>query len=247
MRVAVKKLRAYLNLYNLVTEPEEAGLQLVKTETIFNITGKYRDIEISLDLLGSFKNDKKNKYPALRSYLLNALQLTEEKTAAAIKKFNPRELHLIGENIYTRLSNESPDAISAKITDVLNRKLIVIIELFKKSDDQPHALRKELKELYYWLTIMPGAVLFSVSQIKKLDKILDLLGSWQDHQVLLTRTKHFRKDFIAKKTEEHTSYKKLAKHLEAKSEKLLGSANLRLKKLLDPFENKNKLTEANKQ
>ncbi len=71
-----------------------------------------------------------------------------------------------------------------------------------------------------------------------MDKVLDQLGSWQDHQVLLIRTKHFRKDFVAKKTQEHRSYKRLEEHLKGKSEKLLASANTNLQKLLKPFEEK---------
>jgi CHAD domain-containing protein len=238
LRVAIKKLRSYLVLYNRITGPDEAGLQFSKTDTIFNITGKYRDIEISLNLLETFKHGKKRKYPSLHSYFQSTLRIAEEKTAIALKKFKPTELEMIGETILQRMSPENPDNILSKTIEQSKQKLAAIIALFKQQDKQPHELRKQLKELYYWLMILPAGVVLSKSAIKKLNTILDQLGSWQDHQVLLVRTKHFRKDFVAKKTPEHHDYKRLGKTLEEKSDKLLAAANTSLQKLLETLENK---------
>jgi CHAD domain-containing protein len=238
LRVAVKKLRSYLVLYNELTDADEAGLQFFKTDIIFNITGKYRDVEISLDLLGSFKHGKKRKYPSLHSYFQSTLRIAEEKTAIALKKFKPTELQTIGETILKRLSVENADDILKKTVGLSKQKLAAVIVLFKQTAEQPHELRKQLKDLYYWLTILQGGIFLSAVQIKKLNKILDQLGLWQDHQVLLIRTKHFRKDFVAKKTQEHHGYKRLENTLEEKSKKLLAAANVNLQKLLETFENK---------
>ena len=228
LRVAVKKLSAYLILYNLLTGPDEEGLKLADTEVLFNVTGKYRDIEISLTLLKSFLKNS-SKYSSLVSFLKNTQQISLEKTAASLRKFKSGELQMIGELIKSRFPANTDTETRNKIKKLIEEKTESILLLVNKSGKQPHELRKELKTLYYWLILFPEKTILPVSQIKKIDGILDQLGLWQDHQVLLTRTKHFRKDFVAKKTAEFTHYKKLEESLNKKSERLFAAANKKFK------------------
>lgn len=59
LRVAIKKLRCYLGLFNLHKSSCEAGIKMEETEILFNILGKYRDIEIIMKLLNSINTGKK--------------------------------------------------------------------------------------------------------------------------------------------------------------------------------------------
>ena len=240
LRVAVKKIRSYLELYNLLTGPDEDGLQLADTKTLFNIMGKYRDSEICINVLQNFNKVKKDDYSSLQIYLQSALQLSQRKINDSLKNFKPGELQSIGNIIHNRLSLESNDSIFKKTNEIIRQKLVATIESSKKEIEQPHELRKQLKILYYWLMLLPEGSILSIFKIKKLNKVLELLGSWQDQQVLLIRARHYRKDVVPKRTEEYRSIKKLETQLSEKSKKILASTGMQTYILMEAIKKSSK-------
>ena len=56
IRVSIKKLRAALELYVLLNEEPLWKYPLKKTETLFSILGKQRDIEICIEFLRAFES-----------------------------------------------------------------------------------------------------------------------------------------------------------------------------------------------
>src|SRR5262245_53032424 len=69
LRVATKKLRAYLKLLGILFGKKEYTALFEKTEELFNVLGKHRDIEMGLEGLKRFEKSKKISYTALRYHL----------------------------------------------------------------------------------------------------------------------------------------------------------------------------------
>src|SRR3989337_647011 len=67
LRVAIKKLRSYLKLLTiLLNDGKETDFE--KTEQLFSVLGKHRDIEMGLLLLQSLEKENKMTYAAFRMH-----------------------------------------------------------------------------------------------------------------------------------------------------------------------------------
>jgi CHAD domain-containing protein len=232
LRVAVKKLRAYLNLFRLLMKKGNRHPDFSTTETFFRICGKYRDFDICLGVLRSLSESRFNPWFAWQQYLKTAMKMAGKNVVSAAKKYDPAVLPLAGEEITRCLMKKDQQGLLQDISAILQSKLNHIHALLLKNEEQPHALRKELKELYYWLSILPEGFITMPPYLKKLDKILDELGTWQDYQVALKKARRYRKDFVAKTSPEFLLYLDLETLLSAKSQQLLSHLHSRLKDLL---------------
>ena len=79
---------------------------------------------------------------------------------------------------------------------------------------------------------LPKELLISDGQLKKLKKSLDLLGDWQDHEMLYQKIKHFRKDFVPGSREEYLLLKELEKNIEDKMAAKLHKAGENLREFV---------------
>jgi len=55
IRVTIKRLRAYLDLYILIKKEPEWEYFLSKTEILFNVLGRHREVEICLKLITAYE------------------------------------------------------------------------------------------------------------------------------------------------------------------------------------------------
>ena len=62
--------------------------------------------------------------------------------------------------------------------------------------------------------------------------LLDDLGNWQDNEILLTKVRHFRKDYLPKSFEETRSIKKLEEKVKTKKDAFRQSALGKTRRLL---------------
>ena len=85
------------------------------------------------------------------------------------------------------------------LTTIINTRL----SSTKKHLRKPHQVRKNLKEVYYWIGLFPGNYALETWHQDALHSLLDDLGNWQDYEILLQRLKHFRKDYLPKAFEEY--------------------------------------------
>lgn len=233
LRVAVKKLRAYLNLFRLLMIKGKHQPDISTTETFFRICGKYRDFDICLGVLRSLTESRFNSWFAWQQYLKTAMKMAGKRVVSAAKKYDPAALQLAGQELTRCLMQEDQQDLLQNIAAILQSRLMDIHTLLLKNEEQPHELRKELKELYYWLSIFPDGFIPMPPYLKKLDKILDELGIWQDYQVALKKARRYRKDFVAKTSPEFRVYLDLENLLSAKSQQLLSHLHSRLKDLQD--------------
>ena len=76
LRVATKKLRSYLKLLNILSNKNDYKALFEKTEQLFSVLGKHRDIEMGLEGVASFEKRNKISYTAFSNYL-KAMQQQE--------------------------------------------------------------------------------------------------------------------------------------------------------------------------
>lgn len=208
LRVSVKKLRAYLKLYSIICKPSVKN-DFSETEKLFSVLGKHRDLEINIRLLELHEKENLNEFPFFKAQLHANLKLSSLRINPAIREYDDEELRNLTQKIKPDLVILTDDVIIKNIEELIKLHLKKINQQTKKIDSQAHDARKLLKDIYYWIGIYPGAIFFTEEQKRKLDKILDGLGNWQDQEVVLTKVKHFRQDFVAKKTDEFNDLKQL--------------------------------------
>jgi CHAD domain-containing protein len=217
LRVAVKKLRAALELNFLISEKPLPEDLLKGTEELFTILGKQRDIEICLELIDTFKKETGKKYPALKNYFRTLLPVAIKWTKKAVKQYKKKEL----EELALLLENESPvidqEELKQKIAGIINTRLADCRNYFEK----PHKLRQSLKEIYYWIMMIPASLFPPVEYEKELHDVLDDFGNWQNLSVFEAKIKHFRKDYLPKTFPEYESTKMLEAAVKEKKENLL--------------------------
>jgi CHAD domain-containing protein len=87
-----------------------------------------------------------------------------------------------------------------------------------------HEIRKLLKDVYYWMKICPEEQGNAVIKIKSLDKMLNNLGSWQDHFIFREKLKYFRNEYLPKGSAELEGIKALEEKSALEQDVLLAKA-----------------------
>ena len=198
-RVTIKKIRAILNLYILFIKEPGWEQQLKRTEILFNILGRQRDVEICRSLTTSFEKETNASCKEWRQYLQTLLKITGAWANQEIHDYHKKELAKIA--LALKQDNKLPvgeDFFSA-LTTIIHTRLSAA----KKHLRKPHQVRRNLKEVYYWISLFPANYAGKTWQPDALHNLLDDLGNWQDNEILLQRIKHFRKDYLPKAFEEY--------------------------------------------
>ena len=232
LRVAVKKLRSYLKLLTILFKKKEEEPGLEKTCQLFKILGKHRDIEIGLLLLQGFEKENKLTYTAFRFHLKVALQRTQLWVQHAVSNYDEGELTQLTRQLGLNLKEKNEQELLKEISIIFTKENKKLARLVKHLTDQPHEIRKMLKNIFYWISICPKDFLFNSDQVSKLKKTLDQLGNWQDHEMLHSKIKHFRKDFVPASREEYQQLKGLEKDIERKMDLMLAKAAEHIQNLL---------------
>ncbi len=228
LRVAVKKLRAALELYFLISEKPSGGDPLKATEQLFSILGKQRDIEICLEIIDTSKKETGEKYPALKYYFRTVLSVACTWTKKAVQHYKKKELAAIAALLKNETQVIEQKELKDKMAGIIHTCLVNCENYYKK----PHKLRQNLKEIYYWIKMFPGSLLFPVEFENELQQLLDDFGNWQNLSVLEIRLKHFRKDYLPETTAEYDATKMLEAAIKEKKEKLLTLALNKTRSLL---------------
>lgn len=202
IRVAIKKMKSVVRLFNAVTGIDSA----VKPEAIqlfFKICGKFREEEMSLSLLKKILKEEAVAIPSFQKKLQLMTALTRENVRKAAEMPVEDELKALTAILNTGLINSSDELINKKTEELVNEALDSLKQDLEKFSEQAHAIRKKLKELYYWLRQCTVNPFFDERQMKILDKALTALGNWHDYFVLSNKLRKFKKEYLVKKTEEY--------------------------------------------
>lgn len=227
LRVAIKKLRACLKLYAIITNKKDWQSLFIETKKLFSVLGKERDVEICLELVNEDEKENESGYSNAKSYLRSMLLTMQSWTQQALKNYSKTELANLTLLLSQGANKPSKESLIEKTIEAINDNLQQIKNFYKK----PHKIRKLLKDVYYWLKMLPKNTVADDTLEKELEKILDDFGNWQNDEVFLSKVKHFRKDNLPDVFKEYDSLKTLEKNAEEGKEKLLKNALHKTKQL----------------
>jgi CHAD domain-containing protein len=231
LRVATKKLRSYLKLLSLLFKKNDYKAWFKKTEYLFSVLGKHRDIEVGLSLLKVLEKENKTVYRELKSHLEAARNQAAVWVKAAVKNYDGKEIENLAKEIEIELYRKDSGKLSAKAKAIIEKELATVQKLAEHLSRQAHRVRKLLKDIFYWAVFSPKDSLLDSDKIKKCKKIMEQLGDWQDHEMLLRKVKHFRKDFVPDAKEEYALLKMLQNNIENKMNTILDDADKNIKSL----------------
>lgn len=232
LRVVVKRLRSYLKLLAILSRQNDYKTGFEKTEYLFSVLGKLRDIEIGQSLLDAFEKESKIIYKALKVHLETAKQQVLAWVKTAVKNYDEKELTGLTQQIEEELKEKNPDELLKKVVAIINKELKNATRRAVHLKQQAHRVRKLLKDIFYWASLGPKNLLLDAEKVKKCKKIMEHLGNWQDHEMLHRKVKHFRKDFVPDAKEEYKLLKELERQIKDKMETILGDADKNIRNFL---------------
>jgi CHAD domain-containing protein len=232
LRVAIKKLRSYLKLYVILFDKKDAEEMAINTKGLFSILGKHRNIETTRDLFLQLAHKEKTVWSSLLLYL----QLLQDQLTPfceqAIQQYERNELDILTKQLEQDFENANTDEIIHKVKEVIASSMENIKDDLKHFKKKSHLIRKRLKDVYYWAKVFEEQSLFTKAQLKALDKILDHLGNIQDHEVMISNLKNFRKTILPNRMAEYDRVKKLEIQAGKKKDILSEKANKATKELV---------------
>ena len=129
------------------------------------------------------------------------------------------------------------EEVLSKAKEAVNSSLRKVEEDLKHFREKSHLVRKQLKDIFYQSKMFHGKGLFTKSQLKILDTILDHLGSVQDHEVLISNLKNFRKTILFQDHEGiFNDGKRIEERAKKKKDDLLEKAYQSTEELLAHYE-----------
>ncbi len=223
IRVAVKKMRAYLVLAaEYGAGPEIKSFDVIRK--FFRVSGKFRDVEMSLTLLKKQASNADTRLAGFEKYLRSMLIITRNRTKENAALPVEPELDSCSQGFHSLLDSctetEWADFVKKKGEQTLEE----LKPLLHKFSEHAHEIRKQLKLLFYWLRTCPDNPLLNKKEMKLLDAILIDLGNWQDYYVAGRKLKSFRKEYLVKGTEEFETARKLETDFDSIKERLLKDA-----------------------
>ena len=230
LRVAIKKIRSYRKLHAALLGKREP----TKAETVrelFSVFGRHRNMDIAKKLLVSFSDKKK---PPLNGVLVYLQLLQDQITPfcqSTIQDFNEEPIEKWTLELNQDLGNMAPGVLVTSVRSVMASSVKTVKHELKHFKKNSHRIRKRLKDIYYWSNIFEEHFFLTKHQVKSLDKVLDHLGNIQDHEVLLTNLKNFRKTILASSMEEYNQVKKVEIITQKKKDALMKRADEMTEKL----------------
>jgi CHAD domain-containing protein len=223
LRVATKKLRSYLKLLTLLSNKNDYKALFEKTEQLFSVLGKHRDIEMGLEGVASFEKGNKISYTAFGNYLKAMQQQEWAWVQSALDDYDEKGLQDLTARVEEDLKKKTSDELLEKLKGIVEKGLNKARRLSAHLDQQPHLIRKLFKDIFYWASLLPNEIL-APGKLKSIKKSLDYLGNWQDLDMLQRKIRHFRKDFVPDTKEDNRQLKELKKTIIAKKQKILDRA-----------------------
>lgn len=221
IRVATKKLRAFLSLYMVLKKEPDWEFLFNNTKNLFDILGRHRDIEICLTQTISYEKETDCSCKEFRYYLQSLLKTTRAWANQDVHRYHKKDLAKVA----LLLKEDSTLSDDNSFAGSLKAIIYSSVAETKNNLRRPHLVRKNLKEIYYWIPLFADENLEASWHLKELHSILDDLGNWQDHEILDVRLRHFRKDYLPKTFNEYQLLKNFQIKIRHSKKVLLKSAN----------------------
>jgi len=218
IRVAVKKMRSCLRLKEeLIGDKWKESF--VKISALFKSFGRLRDYDMSLVLIRNLERKEFLSFIFFKEYLSVNRSLTRKWARQDALKFNDQQSDAFNQQFNSLQGSE--EEVCEKIIQLSALKIKKVKTLAKHFQKNAHEIRKQLKDVYYWLKICPKDPGFINMRI--LHRILSSLGTWQDHFILKKKIKQYMQD-LPKNNEEKVTLKKIEKKLVLSQKEILDRA-----------------------
>ena len=220
LRVAVKKMRSYLRLKEQING-DEWKEAFSKISALFKSFGRLRDYDMSLTLIRKSERKEFLSFIFFKEYLSVNRSLTRKWAKQNAVNFDKHEPDGFNQHFNSLAgSNEELCEKIIRLSALKIKKAKILAKHFHKN---AHEIRKQLKDLYYWLKICPKELVEDFINMKVLDGTLKYLGNFQDHFILKRKIKQYIKD-LPKRNEEKEMLKVLDKKLEIAQKEILNKA-----------------------
>jgi CHAD domain-containing protein len=213
-------MRSYLRLKQHFAG-EEWKESFSKICALFKSFGRLRDYDMSLTLIRKLERKEFLSFIFFKEYLSVNKSLTRKWAKQDAIRFNEQEPDIFNEQF--KLLAGSDAEISERIIQLSALKIKKVRSLAKHFHKNAHEIRKQLKDLYYWLKICPKVLAESFINMKVLDRTLNYLGSFQDHFILKKKIKQYIKD-LPKKNEEKEMLKDFDRKIGTGQKEILNKA-----------------------
>lgn len=195
LRVAVKKMRSYLRL-NEEFIKEDWRPSFSEIRELFRSFGRLRDFDMSLDLVRKSERKWQISLPAFKQYLIVNRSLARRWAKKNAINFNEQQPLF---NVqFTFFDGLTASQVFEKIIALSNEKVNRTKRLKKHFHKNAHEIRKQFKDVLYWVKILPKDVAAAVVDVKQLDHCLKYLGNWQDQFIFRKKIRHYAKELAAK-------------------------------------------------
>ena len=220
LRVAVKKMRSYLRVKKELTGVEWKG-SFSKISALFKSFGRLRDYDMSLTLIRKLERKEFLSFIFFKEYLSVNRSLTRKWAKQDALKFNDQEPDVFNQQF--GLLPIGKEEVCEKIIQLSALKIKKVKNLAKHFQKNAHEIRKQLKDLYYWLKICPKDIAEGFISMRVLDRTLTYLGNWQDHVILKKKIKQYKQG-LPKSNEEKLMLKDLEMKLVLSQKEILNRA-----------------------
>jgi CHAD domain-containing protein len=220
LRVAVKKMRSYLRLKQQFTG-EEWKESFSKISALFKSFGRLRDYDMSLTLIRKLERKEHLSFIFFKEYLSVNRSLTRKWAKQNAISFEEHEPENFNERFELLIGTN--EEVCEKIVQLSALKIKKVRSQAKHFHKNAHEIRKQLKDVYYWLKICPKVLAESFINMKVLDRVLNYLGNFQDHFILKKKIRQYMKD-LPKRNEEKEMLKSFDKKLETAQKEILNRA-----------------------
>lgn len=190
LRVAVKKMRSYLRL-NEELSKEEWKNSFIEIKELFTSFGKLRDFDMALALCKNYEKEIQSPLSSFKQYLAANRSLTKRWAKQAAINFNePTPSLQFSFDLFDELQF---DEAAEKIVNLSDRQIETVKHLKEHFQKNAHKIRKRLKDVLYWLMMLPEDMREKIDS-KQLDASLKYLGLWQDQFIFKRKLRYYAKE-----------------------------------------------------
>ncbi|MFZ1684975.1 MAG: CHAD domain-containing protein [Candidatus Zixiibacteriota bacterium] len=217
LRVATKKMRAFLRLVEFIQPAFDAGAHTRVLKPLYGVAGQLRDIDIQQEIIldglnryqiSEYANELKQMEFALRPALRTSIKEFRSASFAETRRGVDRALKLLTSGDKIDRIDRRLQTLVTDLAPLLGRRTATDLEL--------HDIRKVSKASKYTLDVwqLSTKVIKESSQLSAaLKDVYTHLGKWHDYRVTAERLSTFLKRETPRNLFDQTAYRKFLNEL----------------------------------
>lgn len=238
-RLAIKRLRALEKWVDeLPTELKDFKQANDYLNKVFGSMGKFRDTQVQLQILDSLDDGPALTCPAFRLHLKDAQIKRSRLLDKSAKKLGLKQIKRVPKQLTKSLEFIDGAYLENYLLHRAHKRINRLQRNPRLEPAKMHSVRKDLKELRYWIELLKLAN-YHYGELDNSLPVLDsLYGTWHDREMLLKELNQFGEIHRSKSLKFFPEEQHLRKHLRAEQKHLLRTLRKEIRKFskiqLDP-------------